>query len=208
MGKRFLRASCIVLLGVALAGGAIAESRWGILRSGAERDPSLCEVKLVSEFMATKGFGELPEFLLSVLAADGLPLAKELRAKLDTTTLDANGTEKAVADMLIGIAGDPNTKDADDETKLKEIFVLKNVFQCTMFGVGYGRFTALRRGVTEDKAVDCMVTAYASAALDGLIAFLSGLPQPEVQPTTPQPEVQPTPPAQQPEKTAPSPEAP
>jgi len=48
--------------------------------------------------------------------------------------------------------------------------------------VEYGRFTALRRGVTEDGAVDGMVTAYASSALDGLLSYLAELPQPEAPP--------------------------
>jgi hypothetical protein len=153
-------------------------------------------VKLMSECMATNAFSEAPEFILRDLAADGLPLARELRAKLNTTALDANGTEKAVADMLVGIAAEfraklNTTPAADAASDLESGFMLRTVFQCTMFGVVYGRFTALRLGVTEDKAVDGMVTAYASSALDGLIAFLAELPQPEAQPTPPQPETQP-----------------
>ena len=194
MGRRF---SC-ALLGLcvtALVAGAVV---WGAVALGnaartAERAASLCEVKLISEFMATNGFSEAPEFVLRSLAADCLPLAQKFRAKLNTTTLDANGTEEAVAKMLVSIASDPASNEQD--AGLKDIFAPRTVFQCTIFGVGYGRFTALRRGVTEDNAVDGMVTAYASAALDGLIAFLEELPQPETQPALPQP--QPTPPETQ-----------
>jgi len=185
MGKRFSR----VLFGLCVTAIVAAAIAWGAALRGAgrvaERDAaSLCEVKLMSEFMATKGFSEAPEFVLHSLTTDCLPLAREFRAKLDTTTLDANGTEEAVAKMLVSIASDPasNEQGAED-AEPKDIFAPKIIFQCTMFGVGYGRFTALRRGVTEDNAVDGMVTAYASAALDGLIAFLAELPQPEAQPT-------------------------
>jgi hypothetical protein len=174
----------------ALVAGAIV---WGAVALGnaartAERAASLCEVKLISEFMATNSFSESPEFMLRDLAADCLPLAQKFRAKLNAATLDANGTEEAVMKMLIDIAGNPiSNEQITDDARPKDIFMLKTVFQCTMFGVGYGRFTALRRGLTEDSAVDGMVTAYASAALDGLIAFLVELPQPETQPTPSQP---------------------
>lgn len=172
MGRWFLRA---VLGSAALAAavmcGAFAESRVPIAGRATGRDPSLSEMKLVSEFAVTKSFGEAPDFVLRDLASDGLPLAREFRARLNTTTLDANGTEAMVAGMLVSIAGDP--KDG------KDTFMLQTVLQCAMFGVEYGRFTALRRGVTDDGAVDGMVTAYASSALDGLLSYLAELPQPE-----------------------------
>jgi hypothetical protein len=197
MKKRFSRALfglCVTALVAAIVWVACAHgeaSRTAAL--AAERAASLREVKLVSEFMATNGFSEAPESVLRSLAADCLPLAQKFRAKLNTTTLDANGTEEAVAKMLVSIAGDPaSNEQVAEDAGLKDILALRTVFQCTMFGVGYGRFTALRRGVTEDSAVDGMVTAYASATLDGLIAFLAELPQPETPTTTTQP--QPTPP--------------
>ena len=208
MRKLFSRVLCVGLLGAALAAaavsGAVAESRLGvagrategldIIGRTTEYGASLRETKTISEFMATRSFSEAPE-LIRDFAAASLPLAREFRAKLNTTTLDANGTEEAVAKMLTGIAGDPASEDIADDMKLKSIFALQTVFHCTMFGVEYGRFTALRRGVTEDEAVDGMVTDYASATLDGLIAYLAELPQPEV-------------PAPQPEVSAPQPEAP
>ena len=178
MGKWF---SCALRAGLGSAAfaaavmcGAYAESRVGIVGRAVGHDASLSEVKLMSEFAVTKSFGEAPDFVLRDLASDGLPLAREFRARLNTTTLDANGTEAMVAGMLVGIAGDPEDG--------KDTFMLQTVLQCAMFGVEYGRFTALRRGVTEDGAVDGMVTAYASSALDGLLSYLAELPQPEAPP--------------------------
>lgn len=171
--KLFISALAIAALGV--SAGVITENKVGIVdRVAPTADEALTiEFGSIFEFAATQQFAEAPEYLLTDLATDAVPLANEARQRLSENPLDANDVQQAISNMLVEIAGMPANG--------KDIFMLNTVSMPIMTGANYGKFAALRDGVVKPDDVNRMVTTYATTALDGLLRFLSDLPCPEVE---------------------------
>jgi len=159
---------------LAILGGVAAENKFDVV----ERvlPPGQSEFRSLSKFMATQQFGEAPEFIRNDLVTDAMPIAEETRSRLDDMTLDANGLDEMVVELLIDIAGAPESP--------KDSFMLQSVYGCVMFGANYGQFAALRDGVVEPDEVNELVTHCAADAIDGLLDFLAELPCPDP-PVTP-----------------------
>lgn len=169
--KLFISALAIVALGASI--GVITENRIGIVNrvSPAAGEDLTIEFGSIFEFAATQQFAASPEYLLTDLATDAVPLANGARQRLSEISLDANDVQRAISDMLLEIVGMPMSR--------KDVFMLNTVSIPIMTGANYGKFAALRDGVVEPEDVNRMVTAYATTALDGLLRFLLDLPCPE-----------------------------
>jgi len=173
--KRILICKALVVL--CLLGGVAAERGIGVadrvIPNLPKVDTTIVELSRISEFVSMSGLGEAPEFILNDLATDGLPLAEEVLVVLSESVLDANNADKQVLAILVDILGEPGDG--------KSVFLGNAVMSCIMFGVNYGRFVAIQEGVTAPDEVDKLVTTYGSAALEGLLVFLRGLPCPETE---------------------------
>jgi len=164
--------SALAIAAIAAGAGVITENKVGVIDHISSADETLTiEFGSIFEFAATQQFAGAPEYLLMDLATDAVPLASEARQRLSKNPLDANGVQEAIVDMLLDIAGMPESG--------KDVFMLNTVSVPIMTGANYGKFIALRDGVIEPEEVNKLVTAYATKALDGLLRFLSDLPCPE-----------------------------
>lgn len=173
--KKNLLISAIVIAAIAAGAGVgvVAENRVGIIDRilPAAGEAMTIEFGSFFKFAATQQFARAPEYMLADLATDAVPLATDAKLRLSESPLDANDVRQGVSDMLLEIAGTPASG--------KDSFMLNTVSVPIMTGANYGKFAALRDGVVEPEGVNGMVTAYATAALDGLLRFLSDLPCPE-----------------------------
>jgi len=164
--------SALAITVIATGAGVITENKIGVIDRMLSADEALTvEFGSVFEFAATQKFAGAPEHLLTDLATDSVPLANEAKQRLSENPLDANGVQETIKDMLLDIAGTPESG--------KDVFMLNTVAMPIMTGASYGKFVALRDGITEPEEVNRIVTAYATTALDGLLRFLSDLPCPE-----------------------------
>lgn len=158
---------------IVASAGIIAENKVGIVSriSSPANEALTVEFGYIFEFAATQQFAGAPEYMLADLVTNAVPLAVEAKLRLSESHLDANDVQQGVSDMLLEIVGMP--------TNVKDVFMLNTVSRPIIVGANYGKFAALRDGVIEPENVNSMVTAHASAALDGFLKFLSDLPCPE-----------------------------
>lgn len=171
MKKTDLLISAMAIM-AAVGVGVVTENSVGIVSRISQIDDEALTIDFGSlfEFAATQQFAGAPEYMLVNLATDAVALATEARQRLSENPLDANDVQQGVSDILLEIAGMPASR--------KDVFMLNTVSMPIMTGANYGKFAALQDGVVEPEKVNEMVTAYASAALDGLLRFLSDLPCP------------------------------
>jgi len=154
-----------------MMGGVAVENQLGIVERAIPAPAGdETEFRTVSEFVAVQQFGTAPEFILNDLVTDALPIATEVRSRIGEGVLDANDLDETLAQMLLDIAGQPETP--------KDVFMLQAVYGCAMLGAEYGRFLVLREGVTDSGEVNEIVTRYTTTSLDGFLDFLADLPEP------------------------------
>lgn len=175
MRTKLIAMSAVASIAIAAA-GAVVENKVGVVSriiSPPTADEALTvEFGSIFEFAATQQFAWAPEYMLADLATDAVPLATEARQRLSAESpIDANDVQQGVADMLAEIAGKPASE--------KDAFMLDTVSMPIMTGANYGKFAALRDGVVEPDDVNRVVTTHATAALDGLLRFLTDLPCPD-----------------------------
>lgn len=168
-----IRQKVIIVVAVAIVSlvSMLAESRFGLL-SGFVPDSfavesSRSEFRFITKCVSSIRFNGAPPHIVEAAIDDMIPLAGQIRKHLLTTGLRAIDTDKQLRMIMDDIAGEPEGG--------RDIFVGSTVFSAARFGVEYGRFVAIRDGVTEPEQVDRVVTQYVVLSLEGLVDSLSEL---------------------------------